>query len=166
MATLCERYASESAARQAAEALRASGVPGRDIRLVTGCRRHDISQEPVGGWAGPVLPDAPVGTFGNVPRPRSQAAGCWAGDPDCQRQGFFGDIDREVIVDYGGAGVRAHVVGDLGLRRFLRDARVSDVAPREVIAELHDGRAIVVADIAEISPRDATARLKELADAA
>jgi hypothetical protein len=166
MATLCERYASESAARQAAEALRASGVPGRDIRLVTGCRRHDIREEPVGGWAGPVPPDAPVGSFGNVPGPRSQAAGCWAGDPDRQRQGFFGDIDRELILDYENDGVRAHVVGDLALRRFLRDARVRDVPPREVIAELHDGHAIVLADIAEISPGDATAQLKKLADAA
>jgi hypothetical protein len=52
---------------------------------------HDVRLEPVGGWAGPVGPDAPVGKFAGPARFRRQAAGGWAGDPDRERQGSFAD---------------------------------------------------------------------------
>ena len=52
---------------------------------------HDVRAEPVGGWAGPLSPDAPVGTFGDVVRRRRQGAGAFAGDPDRQREGSFAD---------------------------------------------------------------------------
>jgi hypothetical protein len=68
------------------EALRASGVPARDIRLLTGTRLRDVRREPVGGFAGPVAPNAPVGTFGDRQTLRRQGAGGFAGDPDHERQ--------------------------------------------------------------------------------
>ena len=52
---------------------------------------HDVRFEAVGGWAGPVGPDAPVGKFAGPARFRRQAAGGWAGAPDRQRQGSFAD---------------------------------------------------------------------------
>jgi hypothetical protein len=52
---------------------------------------HDIRNEPVGSFAGPLSPDAPVGTFGSVIRRRRQGRGAFAGDPDRQRQGSFAD---------------------------------------------------------------------------
>ena len=58
-------------------------------------RFHDVRSEPVGGWAGPIGPDAPVGKYAGPPRRRRQAAGGWAGDPDRQRQGSFADAEPE-----------------------------------------------------------------------
>jgi hypothetical protein len=56
-------------------------------------RPHDVRTEPVGGFAGPVPPDAPVGTFANARLVRRQCAGSFAGDPDRHRQGSFADAD-------------------------------------------------------------------------
>ena len=53
--------------------------------------RHDVRREPVGWFAGTVTPDAPVGTYGNVRRRRSQGTGTYVGDADRQRQGSFAD---------------------------------------------------------------------------
>ena len=75
MATLCSTYVSASVARGGVEALRAGGVPGRDIRVLIGCPAHDTRRERVGGFAGPAGPDAPVGTFGNVRRRRREGKG-------------------------------------------------------------------------------------------
>jgi hypothetical protein len=54
---------------------------------------HDVREEPVGGFAGPVGPGAPVGSYGNVRRLRRQGRGTYAGDADRQRQGTFADSD-------------------------------------------------------------------------
>jgi hypothetical protein len=166
MAILCEPYPSERAARRAVEALRAAGVPGRDIRLLTGCRVHDVRREPVGGFAGTVGPDAPVGTFGDVRRLRCQATGTFAGDADGQRQGSFADTDRHAIVSYDGRAEHPRLVGDLELRRLLQGADLDAVPADRVVDELHLGHAAVVADVAEIAPSDARLRLKELANVA
>jgi hypothetical protein len=55
--------------------------------------RHDVRREPVGGFAGTVAPDAPVGSYGNVRHFRWQGAGIFAGDADRRRQGSFADAD-------------------------------------------------------------------------
>jgi hypothetical protein len=56
-----------------------------------GAHLHDVRQEPVGGFAGALSPDAPVGTYAGRVRARRQGAGAYAGDPDRQRQGSFAD---------------------------------------------------------------------------
>jgi len=63
-----------------------------DVRSQTAAP-HDVRREPVGGFAGRVPPDAPVGTYGDVRRFRRQGAGTFAGDADRQRQGSFADAD-------------------------------------------------------------------------
>jgi hypothetical protein len=100
MTTLSNAYPSESGARRAIEAMRATGPPPHDIRLLVGRRPGDVRREPVGGFAGPVAPDAPVGTFGDRRVLRRQGAGGFAGDPASQRQGSFADTDRFVIVTH------------------------------------------------------------------
>jgi hypothetical protein len=65
--------------------------PRREARRGRRAEWHDVRFEPVGGWAGPIGPDAPVGKFAGPARQRGQAAGGWAGDPDRQRQGSFAD---------------------------------------------------------------------------
>jgi hypothetical protein len=61
-------------------------------------RVHDVRRENVGEFAGPIAPDAPVGTFADRPVRRRQGTGAFAGDPDAQRQGSFADSDRPVAV--------------------------------------------------------------------
>jgi hypothetical protein len=56
-------------------------------------RYHDVRKERVGGFAGPVAPADPFGKFAGPPRRRWQAAGGYAGTPDAERQGSFGDIE-------------------------------------------------------------------------
>ena len=69
----------------------ARALPPRDIS--PGPTLRDVRREPVGNFVGRVGPDDPVGNFGNVPSLRRQGAGAFAGDPDRQRKGSFGDHD-------------------------------------------------------------------------
>jgi hypothetical protein len=166
MTTLTKTYPTELAARRAVEALRATGVPERDIRLLAGSAPRDIRHEPVGGFAGPVAPDAPVGTYGGRVVRRRQGAGSFAGDPDQQRQGSFADTDRVVIVTYEGDAERARITGLRGARRLLRRAAVDDDAVDRGVSELHRGHAILLVKLSEITASEIDARLEKLARAA
>jgi hypothetical protein len=166
MTTVTKTYPTELAARRAVEALRATAVPERDIRLLAGSAPRDIRHEPVGGFAGPVAPDAPVGTYGGRVVRRRQGAGSLAGDPDQQRQGSFADTDRVVIVTYEGDAERARITGLRGARRLLRRAAVDDDAVDRGVSELHRGHAILLVKVSEITASEIDARLEKLARAA
>ena len=74
MTTHCKIFPAEAAARRAVAALRATGVPARDLRVLIGTRLGDPRHQPVGGYAGPFGHAAPVGTFGGgVVRRRQRA---------------------------------------------------------------------------------------------
>jgi hypothetical protein len=166
MTTLTKTYPTEVAARRAVEALRATGVPERDIRLLVGSAPRDIRGEPVGGFAGPLAPDTPVGTYANIRRLRRQGAGSFAGDPDQQRQGSFADTDRVVIVTYNGDAERARITGLRGARLLLRRAALDDDAVDRAVDELHQGHAILLVDLREIAASEADERLEKIARAA
>lgn len=166
MATLSKTYSTEVAARRSVEALRAAGVRARDIRLLTGTRLGDVRREPVGGFAGPIAPNAPVGAYGNRPVLRRQGAGGFAGDPDHQRQGSFADIDRVVIITYKRDAERARVTGLRGARRLLARAALDDDTLDRAVKELHIGHAVVLVDVSEIAASDARAQLEPDARAA
>lgn len=166
MTTLCMTFSAEVAARRAVAALRAAGVPARDLRLLTGRRLSDIRQQPVGGYARPFGHDAPVGTFGGGVVRRRQGAGGFAGDPDQQRQGSFGDVDRDVIVTYDDDAERARVTGLCGVRRLLGRAALGDDAVARALNELHRRRAVVLVDVREIAAGEARDQLEQLARAA
>jgi hypothetical protein len=179
MTTLTKTYPTEIAARRAVEALRATGAPKRDIRLLAGRAPRDIRHEPVGGFAGPVAPDAPVGGFAGPVAPdapvgtyggrvlqRRQGPGSCAGDPDQQRQGSFADTDRVVIVTYTSDAERARITGLRGARRLLRRATLDDDAIDRAVRELHKGHAILLVDPREITASEANAQLETLARAA
>src|SRR5262245_40089503 len=91
-------YPTEAAARRALDALRTIGPPPQDVRLLLGRAFGDVRREAVGGFAGPVAPDAPAGTYAGHVVERRRGAGGFAGDPDQQRQGSFADTDRVVVV--------------------------------------------------------------------
>jgi hypothetical protein len=166
MTTLCETYPSEAAARDATEAFSASSVPHHNIRLLIGYPLHDVRHEPVGGFGGPVDPDAPVGKFSGPPRARWRAAGGFYGNPDQQRQGSFADAERILIVSHDRGAGRMRDVSAHGTRRLLRAANVTDQTAERIIDELHHGNAVVLAEVADVSPREAQARRETIAHAA
>ncbi len=51
-------------------------------------------------------------------------------------------------------------------RRLLRAVNVTDQTAERIIDELHHGNAVVVAEVAEVSPREAQARCETIAHAA
>jgi hypothetical protein len=165
MPTLCKTFPTEVAARRAVAALRATGLPGRDLRLLTGRPLGDIRHERVGEYAEPLGYDAPVGTFGGGVVRRRQGAGAFAGDPDQQRQGSFGDVDRVVIVTYDDA-ARRRVTGLRRVRRLLGQAALGDDALARALNELHRGSALVLVDLREIAAGEARDQLEQLARAA
>jgi hypothetical protein len=166
MTTLSETYSTEIEARRATEALRAAGVPARHIRLLTGTRVRDVRRQPVGGFAGPVAPGAPVGTYGDRPVLRRQGAGGFAGDPDHQRQGSFADTDRVIITTSKRDAERARVTGLRGARRLLGRASLDEDTIDRAMTELHMGHTVVLIDIGEIAPSEALAQLERNARAA
>jgi hypothetical protein len=171
MATLSKTYPSEEAARRAVRALRAAGVPPGDIRLLTSRPPHDIRREPVGGFAGPIGTDAPIGSYASVPRRRGQgvgsfATGGFAGDPDSRREGSFADVERVVIVNHRDDREQARVTGYRGVRQLLRRAALDDEAVDGAVKKLHGGHAVVLVDVAEIAPSEVRARLEQMAQAA
>jgi hypothetical protein len=144
MTTICNSYATETEALHAIEALRAEG----DVWLLAGGRPGDVRREVVGGFAGPVGPDAPVGTYAGAPVLRRQAAGAFAGDPDRHRQGSFADTDRITIVIYRGDAERTRITGLRGVRRLLERKALDDRTVEHAVSELHKGHAIVLAAVA------------------
>jgi hypothetical protein len=118
-----------------------------------------------------------VGTrdrLGTMPRSEPMAAawfgaahgaGGLAGDPDQQRQGSFGDVDRVVIVTYDDDAERARVTG-------LRGSGGSSTGPRpatplwRAVNELHRGRAVVLVDVREIAAGEARDQREQLPRAA
>ena len=171
MATLTKTYPSEDAARRAVRALRAAGVRPGDIRLLTSRPPHDIRREPVGGFAGPIGTNAPIGNYASAPRRRGQgvgsfATGGFAGDPDQQREGSFAEVERVAIVICKDDGERSRVTGHRGVRQLLRRAALHAEAVDGAVKELHSGHAVVLVDVAEITPSDVRAHLEQLAQAA
>ena len=147
--------------------LRASGVPARDIRLLAARRPlGDVRREPVGGFAGPVAPDAPVGTYGNRPVLRRQGAGGFAGDPDEQRQGSFADADRVVIVTYHGDAERTRLTGLRAARRLLGRTALDRDNVNRAVKELRDGKAVLLANIRDLGPSEDLGQLEHHGHAA
>ena len=149
MTTISRSYPTKADAVGAAEALRALGVTERRVRLLVGRPLGDLREEQVGGFAGPVGPDAVVGTYGGRAVLRRQATGGFAGDSDSQRQGSFVDTDRVDIVTFDRAAVHTRITGLRGARRLLARARLGEDAVEQAVSDLHAGHAVVLAEFAE-----------------
>ena len=170
IAALSKTYPSEEGARQAVETLRAAGVPPRHIRVLVGHPLRDLRREPRGGFAGPVGPDDPVGTYASRPRPRSHVTGSFAtgsftGDPD-RRAGSFADVERIVILTYEDDAARSRVTDRRGVRQLLRRAALDNDAVHRAVKDLHDGHPVVLVDGADVAPSDVRAQLEQLVHAA
>jgi hypothetical protein len=166
MVVLSRIYTDARVARRAADDLTAAGVPERDVVLIRGRRVRDVRDEPVGEFAGPIAPDAPVGTFADRPVRRCQGAGTYAGDPDRQRQGSFADADSGLVITHDDAGEHEHVADHRCLRRILHDRAIDAETQDRILDELDHGHAIVLLELAAMAPDDAKARLDGAARAA
>jgi hypothetical protein len=151
-------HTSATDARKAAEELLASGAPSDHVRVLTGRAPADVRREPAGGFAGPIGPDAPVGTYGGTTVQRRQGAGTFAGDAAAQRQGSFADTDRVTITGYRNGDTVTRVTGLRGARRLLSRAGLDDSSLAAVVADLHRGLSVLVVD--------AGGGVSELSDAA
>ena len=170
MAASTTTYPTEHDARQAVDTLRARGVPSRHIRLLIGHPPRDLRREPRGGFAGPVRPDAPIGTYAGQTTPGSLATGSFAtgsvtGVPD-RREGSFADAERIVIVTYKDDAEHSRVTGYRGVWRILRRAAFHDDAIHRAVEQLHSGHAVLLVDSAEGAPGDAWAHAEQAAHAA
>jgi hypothetical protein len=150
MATLCKTFPSTESALQAAEALSAAGVPAGDIGMLIGHRYHDVRTERIGGFGGPIDPDAPLGKYAGPPRLRWRAAGGFVAHPDDQRQGSFGDIDRIRSVTRKDEDQHVEAIDDERARRLLSRAHVPDDVARRMLHHLHEGEAIMVVQLSHV----------------
>jgi hypothetical protein len=91
----------------------------------------------------------------------SFATGSFAGDPDCQREGSFADVERVAIVICKDDGERSRVTGYRGVRQLLRRAALDDDAVERAVKKLHIGHAVVLVDPAEIVPTSVRAQLEQ-----
>jgi hypothetical protein len=166
MITLCKTYPDGGTARAVADALVRAGVPERDVQVIAHSGWHDVRQEPVGQFAGPVAPDAPVGTYGGRRRLRRQGAGSFAGNPDLQRQGSFGDVDREVLITHDGGGEHGRIVSQRALRQLLGQLAVTEPEQARIQSDRGGGCATVLVELAELPADGAMARLESFPHAA
>ena len=169
MAALSRTYPTEEGARQAVETLRAAGVPPHHIRLLTS-RLRDARREARGGFAGPVEPDAPMGTYAvqvdrRHKRTGSFATGSFTGDRD-RREGSFADVERIVILTYEDDAAGSRVTDRRGVRELLRRAGLDNDAVHRAVKALHDGHPVVLVDGADVAPSDVRAQLEQLMHAA
>lgn len=67
-----------------------------------------------------------------------------------------------MLVSCEADGRRLRVAGDLAIRRVLGRAGLDDEAAGRVVDELHLGRAILLVEIAEVTPSEAQAQLEHV----
>jgi hypothetical protein len=133
-----------AAARSAVDELLAAGTSARDVKLLLGTATRDVRNLPMGTFAGAIGPDAPVGTFAGKTRLRSQAAGGWVGDPDSQRQGSFADAEHDKVVTFDDGREVSRTISSPGLARLLQPVTRDREHGEKLLAELHQGHAIVL----------------------
>ena len=145
MLTLCRSYPSTHDAENAIARVLAAGVPASRIELVMGRAVEDAREAPVGTFAGTTVPDAEVvGSYADVEHSGRDALGTFAGDPDEQRRGAFGDTDRDTVTTYRSGVRRTRIESHHMLEETLVDAGLDRVIAAANVRALHAGRVLVL----------------------
>jgi hypothetical protein len=76
------------------------------------------------------------------------ANGTYAGDPDRQRKGSLGDVDRDVIVTFERDAEHPRIATHRMLRRLLGAVTLDGEPADRLVDELHVGHGLVLADLA------------------
>ena len=155
MTMLCRAYTSMDDAEDAVARILAAGVPETAVEVLMGDALADSRDAPIGGFAG-TTPDAEtVGSYADVAHSAREGMGTFAGDPDRQRVGAFGDTDRDTVTAYRAGVKRTRIASHDRLERILVDAGLDEATARADVAALHAGRVLVL--VRGESPLDAIA---------
>ena len=141
MTTICRAFQTQDEAGAAVERLLAAGMPGDEIRVVTGEPVRDHGDAPAGSFAGRA---GRLGSFADRPHAPHDGMGAFAGDAAQQRSGGFGDLDRETVTSYDDGVKRVHVASHRDVRRLLVDAGLDPDAAADDVEALHRGRVLVL----------------------
>ena len=145
MATLCRAYTSPHDAENAIGRLLSAGVPAVRIELIMGHAVEDTRDAPIGTFAGTTTADAlTVGSYANVAHSGREATGTFAGDPDKQRRGSFGDTDRDNLTTYRPGVTRTRIASHHRLEKLLVDAGLDQAIAAANVDALHAGRVLVL----------------------
>jgi hypothetical protein len=145
MATLYRTYASTNQAESAIERLLSAGLPPIRIQLIVGSAIEDARDAPIGTFAGTTTADAQtVGSFGDIAHSGRDATGSFAGDPDEQRRGSFGDADRDTVTTYQSGVKRTRIASHGTLEKLLVDAGLDEATATDSVRALHTGRVLVL----------------------
>jgi hypothetical protein len=145
MATLCRAYTSTHDAENAVERLLSAGVPAIRIELIMGRAVEDARDAPIGTFAGTTTADAAtVGSYADVAHSGREAIGTFAGDPDKQRRGSFGDTDRDIVTTSRPGVKRTRIASHHRLEKLLVDAGLDPALAAADVAALHAGRVLVL----------------------
>jgi hypothetical protein len=143
MATTCSAYPTEAEAHEAVDRLLATGVPGESVRVLMGTPLRDHRDERVGQFA-TNGDDEPVGAFAGSPGSTGETMGTFAGDPQGQRRGGFGDLDRETVTGYRDGVPHIQVASHRDLKKMLVEAGLDEDAAKTDVKALHEGRVLVL----------------------
>jgi hypothetical protein len=145
MVTLCRAYRSTHDAESAVTRLLSAGVPAIRIELMMGRAVEDARDAPIGTFAGTTTPEAEtVGSYGNLAHSGREAMGTFAGDPDRQRRGAFGDTDRDTLTTYRAGVTRTRIASHHRLEKLLVDAGLDRAIAAANVDALHAGRILVL----------------------
>jgi hypothetical protein len=147
VAAICRSYESHAEARAAVNAVLGAGIAGGGVRVLMGEPARDAHAGPVGEFAGPTEPDAPVGSFGDQTHPQAAPAGAFAGGE--QRGGSFADADRELLTSYPDGVEKLQVAGHRAIKQLLTDAGLDERTAERDVDALHEGRILVLVEVAE-----------------
>ena len=145
MATLCHAYTSTQDAENAIERLLSAGVPATGIELIVGHAVEDARDAPVGTFDGTTTANAaPVCPYADVAHSEREAAGTFAGDPDTQRRGSYGDTDRDTVTTSRSGARRTRIASHHSLEQRLVNAGLDPAHAAAEVHALHAGRVLVL----------------------
>jgi hypothetical protein len=149
MTVICRSYNDELEAHRAVERLMELGVDGREIKVLMGEPSRDARDEPAGGFAGELPPEHEVGDFGDRGHDAGEGAGTFAGSAANQREGSFGDIDRDTVASYPAGVERQQIATHAVLRKLLMDSGLDQATADRDVAAVHAGHTLVLADVGD-----------------
>jgi hypothetical protein len=145
MTTLHRAYESTYDAENAIERLLSADLPAVRIELIMGRAAEDARDAPIGTFAGTTTTDAEtVGSYANVAHSGREATGTFADDPDKQRRGSFGDVDRDTVTTYQAGVKRTRIASHHRLKKLLVDAGLDQPTATANVRALHAGRVLVL----------------------
>jgi hypothetical protein len=145
MATLDRAHESTYDAEDAIKRLVAAGVPATEIELIMGEPIKDSRDAPIGTFAGTTTADAlTVGSYAGIQHSGRKAMGTFAGDPETQRVGSFGDVDRDTVTTCRAGVRRTRIASHHRVEQILVQAGLDRASAQASVKAMHAGRVLVL----------------------